>query len=194
MWQMGVLSTLVSFLLGILTSAVLWVFRTRVIVPKIEWSERVACETDTSLPGTLKQSVKVKNVGRRAMVVGEIVCILSVPITGSGKSLLCQLPTMGVPIPKLGPGETRTITLKTYGFDEEQIFRFPNSILQVINQTPPRPLRDVLDAQPNSEIRVHLSAYDELSGTRRNFLAGPYVSSDLGNGHFAPKSIRFIPD
>jgi hypothetical protein len=193
---MSWLSLLVSLVAGVFLTFLIWTLRTKAYAPKIAWSNRIAYTADNSVPGGYRQFAKVQNTGRRSIVDVHFICIFRVPIENENeKVLLFEIPTVGVPLPVLQPGFTRTISMKTSEIRFDQTYRLPKALLDTINQDPPCPMSQVIGSVEGCSLRMYISATDEISGTRKIFQNDPdYVSDDFQKGRFAEKSLIFIPE
>jgi hypothetical protein len=144
------------------------------------------------------------------MVDVEIVCILRYlipestesvfssredPHSESDRHLVCEIPSVGVPIPKLKRGATRTISLNTYGIKKDQIDTFPPVLRDCLNQFPPRSLSSIFNSAPGCSVRIFISATDVLSRSRKVFVNEPdYEYDDIRHGKFERDSLVFVPD
>ena len=155
-------SSSLSVLGAVLVAFVLWLIQNRVFAAS-HWSKKIAFEVDPSNPRRVHQFAKIKNRGLRSMVDVEIVCILRYlipestesvfssredPHSESDRHLVCEIPSVGVPIPKLKRGATRTISLNTYGIKKNQIDTFPPVLRDCLNQFPPRSLSSIFNSAP----------------------------------------------
>lgn len=69
------------------------------------------------------------NVGRRAAVDFSAICILRIPRGGSNDNFkVIPLPTLDTPLPYLAPGRSRSLSIKTFGIDEQQLRLVPDDL------------------------------------------------------------------
>jgi hypothetical protein len=199
-----------SVLAALLVAFMLWLIQNRVFRPRIHWSKEIAFEVDSSNSDRVHQFAKVKNQGLRSMVDVEVVCILRYLIPESARSdfssraedphgesdrhLVCEIPSVGVPVPMLNRGATRTISLNTYGIEKDQIEQFPPALRDCLNQSPPHSLLRVVSSMPGCSIRIFISATDAISRSRIVSVNVPaYESTDVLEGKFERDSLSFVP-
>ena len=207
---MSWLSTILSALGALLVAFLIWLIQNKIFAPRIRWSKEIAFDIDPSLPSGVNEYAKIRNKGLRSIINVESVCIFRFlikesnesessrkpdPHSESDKHLVCEIRTVRVPIPKLKPGATRTITFKTNGVEEDQIQRFPQTLRNSFNRKPPLSLNSVMTSVPGCSIRMFISATDVVSRTRKVFVnKTDYVSDDIQRGAFKPDSLDFVPD
>jgi hypothetical protein len=189
---MNAIGLAIGFLLGLLSSFLFWLFTNRWLVPKIRWSPQISCIEDAELQGVTKCRVKIMNVGRRAAVDFSATCLLRVPNAGTyGNTKMIQLRTLDVPLPYLAPGRSRVMSIKTTGLDPVLTSLMSKKVAVLLNANPPTSLRELLTLIPEAEIEIHLTAYDEVSGTRRNFRPKqPYTLDQITDLPFASDSVE----
>ena len=171
-------SSSLAVVTGIASSYLFWIWLTKGLAPKIAWSSSIS---KARLPGgPIKYRVKIMNEGRRAAVDFTAVCLLKLPDAGSnGNTKLATLRTLDVPLPRLAPGKARVITIKTDGIDPLQVRGLPSAVRECLNQDPPIPLEQLLARFPGAHFVLHLSAYDEKSGTRCHFTSKDYTTRSI---------------
>ncbi|MGW1727793.1 hypothetical protein ACWCQK_33375 [Streptomyces sp. NPDC002306] len=176
-------SSSLAVVTGIASSYLFWIWLTKGLAPKVVWSSSIS---KARLPGgPVKYRVKIMNAGRRAAVDFSAVCLLKLPDAGSnGNTKLATLRTLDVPLPKLSPGRSRVITIKTDGIDPLQVRGLPAAVRECLNQDPPIPLEQLLARFPGAHLVLHLSAYDEKSGTRCHFTSQDYTTRSITDRPF----------
>ncbi|MGW5295889.1 hypothetical protein [Streptomyces bacillaris] len=182
------LSSLLAVVTGIASSYLFWIWLTRGLAPRVAWSTSIS---KAQLPGgPIKYRVKIMNTGRRAAVDFTAVCMLRLPDSGSnGNTKLATLRTLDVPLPRLAPGRSRVITIKTDGIDPLQVRGLPRPVQDCLNQDPPVPLEQLLARFPGAHLVMHLSAYDAKSGTRCHFTSQEYTTRSITDRPFQSDSV-----
>lgn len=179
-------SAFVGLLTGFITSAGFWWFTTRFLTPKIQWSARISV-TPRSASNAAANRIKIMNVGRRSAVDFSATCMLRVPGVTTGTNVrLVNLRTLDVPLPRLEPKAERIISIKTDGINPAHVASLPAELQVLLNQSPAASLEEVFTKFPNSEVVLYLSAYDEVSGTRKHYRSHPYTKDSLAVGRFLP--------
>ncbi|TAP39583.1 hypothetical protein [Arthrobacter sp. S39] len=187
--QATIISAVVAVVTGVLSSYLFWLWLTKRLRPRIVWSKHISVN-EHWLGGPPKYRVKIQNVGRRAAVDFGAICMLRVPGVATGENVkLVKLRTLDVPLPFLGKGKGRLITIKTDGLDQFHVLGLPEPLRSRLNQEPPVTLEDLFADFPGSEVMLYLSAYDAVSGTRCHFQSVPYTSSSLTRKWFEPGSV-----
>lgn len=173
-------SNVVATVTGILSSWLFWLYTTKVVRSKIEWSPHISRYDNPKLGQPVKYRLEIRNVGRRAATDFSATVLLKAPGYGSYRNTkIVALRAMDIPIPYLAPRKSRIITVKTDQLPDNLISGLPQGIRELLNCDPPTPLEDLLKAIPGSEIRLYLAAFDDKSGTRRNFVSQAYTADDI---------------
>lgn len=191
-WANLGVSAAVSGLMGVLASYVFWLWVTRVLAPRIKYSEKISVN-DKWPGGPTKYRVKIQNVGRRAAVDFQAICVLRIPGVATGENYkLVKLRTLDVPLPRLEHGHSRIITIKTDGLNKRHVRDLPDPLPTWLNQSPAVGLEKILNAFPGSEAILYLSAYDEVSGVRRSYRSRPYNAGSITRGYFKQDSVETV--
>lgn len=179
-----IVSALVGLITGFITSAAFWWFTTRFLTPSIRWSTRISVTPRMGDASTANR-IKIMNVGRRPAVDFSATCMLRVPGVTTGTNVrLVNLRTLDVPLPRLEPRGERIISIKTDGISPAHVASLPKDLQALLNQNPPVSLTTLFSQYPKSEIVLYLSAYDEVTGSRKHYRSHPYTKASLAFGRF----------
>lgn len=172
----------VSASMGVTASWIFWLYLTRRLSPRLEFSSKVCISRNNDL---IKYRIKIRNSGNRAAVDFSAYCLLRVPGVATGENFkLVALRTLDVPLPRLAPKAARVITVKTDGLNPRAVETIPDPLRSWLNRNPPSGVDQIIRSFPGSELVLHISAYDEVSGSRKFFRSKPYTESDFLWGYF----------
>jgi hypothetical protein len=175
----GFIDSVVGLLFGIIASFIVWWLVTRVVVPKIRFSESIA---DYSLPGKHRIWLcQFENTGRRQCIDLEIVVRLAIKgFEGTEDIAYHTYSTNASRVPRLKPGERRKVRL----FDTRECIRFldvPSPTIRDTIQKQPR-LNSVLVLGQDAWIVVHVFCHDGFSGSRKVYSSQKYRVGNIGKG------------
>ena len=185
-----VLLVLLGIPVGFASSAALWFWLYRYLVPNIVFSEHIGRVGSSRTPSGLRYRIKIMNNGNRDAIDLTIVVRYSArgigEITSNRSSY--KLDISANAIPRLRKGGNRIINIRPEQTDAFQRTMFPPEIRSSkidgkLN------LDDIMKLGTEPKIQMHIFCYDEFSGARKLFDSKEYRAEDIVRGKFDRKSL-----
>ncbi len=162
-----------GFVLGLFGSLVTWFLPLHIIVPDIRISSNL--KRRVTRMGTVRNSFRIENIGRRAALEVSVYCRLFVVSTtgnlifqihtrrGYSDNLIPLLPTMAL------RGNRR---IELYPEESTGLINHPWIVRHFgACQVEPNLIEDLLARFPLSYVRVTISAFDSLTQSRKVFMS-----------------------
>jgi hypothetical protein len=191
------LEMIISFLLGVLASVAAWIVTTKVIVPKIEFSEEI-CNLEDEYQDIPIPRFALINIGRRRIF--DISIYFRVKITGLEKNRSDAIEAFNIPvgtqvshIARLIPKKRLIMEINAndcvkFGqniFPQEIRYKYERKVLT---------LEDVLSLGTKANAQIIAYGYDEFSGARKYFESKVYTKYNIKYGRrFKKGSVETEP-
>jgi hypothetical protein len=190
-----VISNLTGVAAGLGTSFLSWWVLFHVIVPRIEFSNKISKRRSRDHAGH-DYRVKILNLGRRSIVGVE--CIARLIIDWEGKN---NWKAFYIPMNPAGERKTELPKIKKNG---NRVLILYVSLIQGIRKSGNVPdhikmaaeegtleLEAILSLGANAKLKIYVSGYDEFSGARKVFESDFYSCTDIVHGKFS--ELEVIP-
>lgn len=185
---------MLGFILGVLSSSVVWWITTHLIVPRIKFSNDISkLETEHSSTG-YHYRVKIENTGRRGIIDLEIFIIYRVKglsIRVPGNWYIVYMEPSSRRIPKLGKGMNRLISFYPENTEDFKKSYYPVDIQKAANDKT-LTLEQLMKIGEKSKIMIVVFGYDELSGSRKVFESKLYKKEDIKFGFFEKNGMSVV--
>lgn len=189
-----------GFLIGLLTSLLIWLIRSGPLGPKLEFSpsiSRLPAESGGTNKSGWRYRVKVRNVRSRQIIDVEFVARLS--ILGFRPGFPKNWTAIYIPagagdgrVPRLQGKQSFTMTISPHRVTAESVGYWTDDLRQRA-ASGTLTLDDLLDSGSEANLRVFVFGYDKLSGTRKLFESKPYSKEDIIIGTFSGTSLAVKP-
>lgn len=199
------ISNILGFVVGLLVSFVFWLFFSRVLVPKIGFSDSISKRVSRGSNG-YDYRVRFKNIGRRGIISVECIARFIVDWEGNGTWTAVYIPmnpdgARKTELPKIAPAEkapgnggTRTMFLYPNLVQEFRSgLRYPEEFrAKAIAGT--LELEDMFQLGADAELKVYVFGYDEFSGARKLYESKYYKLPDIKLGEFENRGLEIKPN
>lgn len=182
-WASILIGASLGFGLGLLASYIVWWIIAHLIVPRVEFSNKIAKRQFGQ--DVTQYQIAFKNAGRRSMVDLEIVVRIGVyKFMGATGWAYHEVGTNARRVPDLKPGQLSRRVVRI--FDTRHPISFVDAPSRKIKDELERhrTLEGILGIEEDAAVRVHVFGYDSFSGTRKLFQSKEYRSGDISLGRF----------
>ena len=185
------LEIICGFVLGILASAIVWLFGIKVLVPKIYFVPKISRMKDSDRPNGCSYRVKIHNTGRRDIIDISAVCELytrGLQTSRRGNVISFYIPIDESGRPRLKKGAN--VIFQLYPDDIAEALSsadFDEQMTEKCKDGKPT-LEDLLGFSyegKETTLIIHMFGYDGFSGTRKHFASSPYKLGDVVKGPFS---------
>lgn len=176
-----IVTHLLSFVLGALSSYIVWWVINHKILPTVKFSSKI-CRYSVGNDKDLYVCA-FQNAGRRNMIDVEVITRIGVKKFNDSESwIYFSIKSNASQIPVIEPGRRALVRI----FDERQppvyIDEPPPSLRDKLKTC--NSLEEWLSLSPNAKVRLHVFGYDSFSGVRHHFASPSYSSDDVQAGRF----------
>lgn len=190
---MNIIEIVISTIIGILTSYLMWWFTYKFLVPKITFSESISRLNTDENPSGKKYRFKLENSGSRNII--DLQVLVKLRIKGLRKNHsnnweVIYIPTstldyknVAIVKPTSKKGLRVVLEIKTYECDYFQKPLFSDEI-RTLSNNKSITLDDVLSIGKEAEFQILVFCYDEFSGARKFFESKKYTADDIHNKQF----------
>jgi hypothetical protein len=186
----NLLTNLLGFLVGLLTSFLTWWILAHWIIPKIEFSKDISkLKTEDDGSGYMYR-IKFINVGRRGLIDMQVVARLLI----KGLSIPRNWVTIKIPlewngsykteIPKLSAKSNRIIRLFLSSSPDLQMNSYIPEVIRDKARLGKLTLEELLSLGSRAKLTIWVFGYDEFSGARKLFKSYEYQAEDIKDGRF----------
>lgn len=186
-----------GFVVGILSSVLVWWVTAHVITPKIKFSKNISAIDAPEEWGREAYRVKFENSGWRKIIDLSLAAVVRVP--GLNPGLPDNVETTYLPLslqgrfpnvlPRRRKGEQHLIRIRVAKKDEFSRSVYPPLIiLKAEHET--LTLEDVLSIGSNATVQIVASGYDGFSGARKIILSQHYRREDIVPRRFQKDSLE----
>jgi hypothetical protein len=157
-------SDIIAFILGCVSSLLIWLLITCCITPKITICKEIAESTQNDG----KTLYKMKIINDTCRNAYDIMITFRIYYSGTYFSISCP----GVPVlfgKNRHPTYERLIPVDLYGIKESKIYGIPNDVIKNKYENKKLTIDDFFDNNPKEDTHLEfvLTAYDGFSNTRR---------------------------
>ena len=195
-------SLVIGFLIGIVSSFLVWWFVLRILVPKISFSESISKTKTKEEKSGYRYRLKIENSGRRGIIDVDLVCKLRLKGVYPGDGSNWQVVTIPVrnkwyirirPTRKNKLREVVRLEMDKVKIDNFDKDIYPEEIRQKCREGTLL-LEDLLSLGTERTFWLVLMGYDEFSGSRKVFISKSYDLAHIKLGKFDPNGLEVIQD
>jgi len=176
-----VLSMVVGFPFGVLSSFVAWWLLFHYFVPRISFSAQIRKTETEDTKSRSEYRVKVKNIGKRTMIDIELIARYRVKGVVPDRPNNWKWENLKVDsdrVPMIQPSTNRIFRIFPEQTESFKYAPYPDNIREKA-QEGILTLEDLLGLKQGSEIRMYIFGFDNFSGARKLFVSQFYNISSI---------------